>query len=228
MGKSSKPRTVAVIVQDKSGSMSDKVEATISGFNEYKQSLHKDSEGQLLLTLTQFDTQVVTVHSTVPVSEVPDLDRKSYVIGGLTALYDAVGQAIRDTEKITSIHDKVLVVVMTDGGENSSREWNHAQIMKLMQAKRHDGWEFIFLGAGEEAWATGQALGFGYTNSINYSGIDAHDHGVAYRAAATTSGDYLLRGVSVAQSMTTNTAKVDLETKAGSVADPPDDSDSTS
>lgn len=217
MGRRSKhgatPRTIAVIVQDKSGSMHTKTDATISGFNEYKNTLRRDAKGDVLLTLTQFDTRVQRVHSAAAIHDVPDLNHDSYVAGGMTALYDAVGRAVRDTEKVARKSDRVLVVIMTDGGENSSREWTHVGILDLLETKRRDDWEFVFLGAGEEAWSTGQSLGFVYANSINYNATPAATAD-SYQALATSTLDYS-KGQSMARSMTSNTIKQRLESDAG-------------
>lgn len=225
MGRRRKARTLVVIVQDKSGSMHDRRAATINGFNEYKQTLLSDEIDEVLLTLVQFDTAVRSVHTARRLAEVPDLSPSTYVPGGMTALYDAVGQAIASTVRAQQSGDKVIMVIMTDGGENSSHEYRHAPLLALLEAKRSSGWDFVFLGAGEEAWSTGSSLGFTPTSSIYYTG-DAHDHGVAYSALASSS-NAVRRGQSMAQSLRSNTLKRDLEDKAGLPPAVPDLEDSS-
>ena len=173
-----KTRTTVVVVQDKSGSMNSRRAATISGFNEYIQDL-REGEDDVRVTLTQFDTQVRNVFTAAPVEEILELGNRDYIPGGMTALYDAVGAAVRHTERAVGRNDRVLVVIMTDGGENSSRRLRHRDILDLIEDKRADGWEFIFLGAGEESWATGNSLGFTYDNSIFYA-EDAVSHSTGY------------------------------------------------
>lgn len=210
---SATPRTQVVIVQDKSGSMASKTDATISGFNEYTTTLKQDTENEVLLTLTQFDSKVSRVYTALPLAEVPNLDRQTYVCGGMTALYDAVGQATGDVARIKRGTDKVVMVIMTDGGENVSREWKHPGILKMFEDRRKDGWEFVFLGAGEEAWATSQSLGFTPASSILYT-TQAVDQGRAFRAMATSTNDYR-SGTPMAASLSTNSVKMALENEAG-------------
>ena len=180
--KKNRVRTRVFIVQDNSGSMSARRAETISGFNEYVDNLKKDAEGEVLLTLTQFNTRVEPVFTNKPVQEIYPLRDEDYIPGGMTALRDAVGQSIKTAEHSSGKDDKVLVVVMTDGGENSSHEYSHDAILDQIKDKRKDGWEFIFLGAGEEAWNAGASLGIPVSHSINYSAIDAHDHSRTYAA----------------------------------------------
>lgn len=178
--KKSRGRTRVFIVQDSSGSMYSRRDETISGFNEYVANLKKDAEGEVLLSLSQFDTSVNSLFTNRPVAEVEGLDEHNYVPGGMTALRDAVGRAIKTAERSAGKDDKVLVVIMTDGGENSSHEYTHEDVLNQIKSKRKDGWEFVFLGAGEEAWNAGASLGIERTHTINYSAIDAHDHSKGY------------------------------------------------
>lgn len=168
-------RTTVVVVQDKSGSMSSRRAATISGFNEYLGKLQQEAEdgAQVQMTLTQFDTYVKNVFTSRPLEDIRELRDRDYIPGGMTALYDAVGRAVRATELSVRKDDRVLVIIMTDGDENSSTEYQYKTILDLLSRKRAEGWEFIFLGAGEEAWNTGQLLGFTQVNSVNYGTSEA-------------------------------------------------------
>jgi uncharacterized protein YegL len=185
-------RTRVFVVQDKSGSMDIRRSETISGFNEYIDQLDKDAVGDIELSLIQFDTGVYDKYINKPLEDVPDLTLEDFVPSGMTALYDGVGRAIRTADKSIGDRDKVLIVIMTDGGENSSREYRHDAILSLIGRRRAKGWEFVFLGAGEEAWDAGVNLGFvgDYAaHSINYSAIDPHDHQATYAALATSTAN---------------------------------------
>jgi Mg-chelatase subunit ChlD len=165
---------------------------TISGFNEYVDQLDKNAEGDIELSLIQFDTTVRDRYINRPLENVPDLEREDFVPSGMTALFDGVGRAIRTADKSIGDRDKVLVVIMTDGGENSSREYTRDAILDLIGRRRAKGWEFVFLGAGEEAWNAGVNLGFvgDYAaHAINYSAIDPHDHQAVYAAAAVSTAN---------------------------------------
>jgi uncharacterized protein YegL len=213
--KSSATRTTVVVVQDKSGSMRGLAQATISGFNEYKNDLKDKAEGEVRLTLTQFNSDVHTIVTAQPIAEVADLTEQSYRTDGMTALYDAVGHAVNETARAVGKSDKVLVVIMTDGYENSSREFNQAAIVALMDQKRAEGWEFIFLGAGNQSWATGQALGFTHDTTINYNSSAVHTRSAFAEVSRASRG--VTQGKQAASYLRTSPIKANLEYEAGFV-----------
>ena len=148
-------------VLDKSGSMDVIRDATISGFNEFKNDQARE-EGNAFFTLTLFDTQFHTVCKAVPVREVPDLDYASYAPGECTALYDAIGYTMRLTDEFVALHkpDQVLFVIMTDGEENSSREFTRQRIFEMIRDRQTLAeYEFIYLGANQDSYAAGHDMG---------------------------------------------------------------------
>jgi uncharacterized protein YegL len=210
---SANPSTTVVVIQDSSGSMHNRRNATVSGYNEYVGTLRAEAEGDVRLTLVQFASYTTTRYSAKPLSAVPALQNGDYVPGGMTALYDAVGKAVRTTESQVGKNEKVVVVIMTDGGENSSREYKHEDVLSLLESKRREGWEFIFFGAGEEAWNAGQNLGFTYDTSINY-GMDDYSHQNAFQAVALASAG-ATRGMSTSNYLSTSPIKSALESASG-------------
>lgn len=211
--KKSKSRTLAVVIQDRSGSMSNRIDATISGYNEYVDTLRQDPDSEVLLTLVQFDEHVKTVYTSIPLDEVPKLDRKSYALGGMTALLDAVGETVRAVERTAKPNDRVLVTIMTDGGENSSKKYTRGAIMDLFRKKREHEWEFVFLGAGEESWNAGLSLGFERSHTLFY-GNDAHAHEGAFESLGALGSSYS-RGVGVAQNASFLATKCSTEAASG-------------
>jgi Mg-chelatase subunit ChlD len=215
--KKNRVRTRVFVVQDSSGSMSSRRAETISGFNEYVGTLKKDAEGDILLSLIQFDTRVNDVFINRDLQEVYDLSDDDFVPGGMTALRDGVGRAIKTAEASSGKDDHVIFVVMTDGGENSSTEYTHTAILDQIKDKRKKGWEFVFLGAGEEAWSAGQSLGFESGKSIFY-GNDGHDHALAFRSVAKSTANYSVGAVAMAASgnvgATVMDFSIDAEDKA--------------
>jgi len=148
-----------VLVLDETGSMGIIRDHTISGFNEYKNSL-KD----VLFTLVQFNkAKIEMVHNRVPVKDVPDLDRETYTPTDLTPLYDAIGSTMTDLKG-----KKGVFVIMTDGQENASVEYSQQQIFDMVTEKRKKGWEVVFLGADQDAWATGQVIGVSKGSTMSY------------------------------------------------------------
>jgi len=157
-------------VLDKSGSMEVIRAATISGFNEFKNDQAREA-GSALMTLTLFDTEIDTVATAVPVRDVLDLDHRSYDPNGGTALYDAVGQTLHLTDRYVAKHhpDQVLFVIMTDGEENSSREFDRDRIFRLIEERQRDaGYEFVYLGANQDSYLSGQAMGIRAGRMLDY------------------------------------------------------------
>lgn len=181
-------RLLINFVQDKSGSMFVRTAETISGYNEFIEDQQRNTTADTLVTLVQFDTSVDSVYTAVPLKSVEKLTDKTYRIGGATALLDAVGAAIKAAENRARKDDRVLTVIQTDGQENSSIEFDYPTITRLLESKRKDGWEFVFLGAGEDSWSGAAKLGINKNHALFY-GSGAHSHAVAHRSlsAATTS-----------------------------------------
>ena len=158
-------------VLDKSGSMETIRAATISGFNEFKNDQAREA-GSAVMTLTLFDTGFKTVASAVPVRDILDLDGASYAPNGGTALYDAVGNtlALTDAYVAKCRPDQVLFVIMTDGEENSSREFDRDRIFGLIEERqRNAGYEFIYLGANQDSYLVGQAMGIRAGRMVDWS-----------------------------------------------------------
>ena len=158
------------VILDKSGSMASKTNDVIEGFNAYVAGLGKEDQVNYLFSLTLFDTQVAYRHVAIPLPEVKNLDSKSYQPGGNTALNDAIGITVRKVEADQPKVDKVVTVIMTDGEENSSREWTHDAVRGLIEQKESEGaWTFVFLGAGLDAWHQGKSYGVKAANVAQYS-----------------------------------------------------------
>lgn len=175
-GKSQEERSILInFVLDKSGSMERIASATIDGFNEFLTDQQREG-GKAVMTLTLFDTDFETVASAVPVSEMVPLDRNTYVPGGMTALYDALGHTIRITDEFVAANqpDQVLFVVMTDGLENASREFTREHVFQLIAERQAaSGYEFIYLGANQDSYVESQRMGFREGRNLDYSANDA-------------------------------------------------------
>jgi hypothetical protein len=152
---------------DMSGSMHSWGQETIQGYNTYIQSLKDDKVSKYMFSLTLFNTTFKHWHIAVPIEQVPDLTTATYIPNNGTALYDAIGVTVEQSEKYKA--DKHLVVIMTDGEENSSAKFNGDQIRSLIAKKEKEGnWTFVYLGASLNAYATGVQLGVSAGNAYNY------------------------------------------------------------
>jgi uncharacterized protein YegL len=162
-------------VLDKSGSMGSCVDDTISGFNTYIKKLKEDKKSSYKFSLTLFDTRFEERFVSVDLKDVPDLNTANYIPGGGTALYDAIGHSVNAIEKKGDTVGKVLTVILTDGQENSSREYRLQMIKDLITRKEGQGnWTFVFLGADLTAFAVGDAMGVNLLNSVTYDTQNVH------------------------------------------------------
>lgn len=159
--------TDITVILDCSASMHDIAASTQSGFNEFLTG-QKKAEGFARMTLIRFagpetysaDYAGVDVEDVYPLSGYDPSGRS-------TAMLDAIGRTLNNTSVLP--RDKTLIVIITDGLENSSRQYNREQIRRLIEAKRALGWEFLFLGANQDAVLTGEGLGISKSNSLTYA-----------------------------------------------------------
>ncbi len=167
-------RTELVFILDKSGSMSGLESDTIGGYNALLKKQQQEP-GEAVVTTILFDDGYEVLHNRVDIKNIRPITDKEYVIGGCTALLDAVGKTINmisAAQRKSSTKeraDKVMVVITTDGMENASREYSYRKIKKMVeQQQREYGWEFIFLGANIDAISTAARFGIGAARAANY------------------------------------------------------------
>lgn len=167
------------IVLDRSGSMQDVRDDTIGGFNAFIAEQKKDPS-PATVSLMQFDTEFESVMDGVPLNDVKPLTYETFVPRGMTALLDAIGRQINLAGARLSAMpesdrpDKVVFVIMTDGEENSSREFTRAKVFDMIshQQKQYN-WQFVFLGANQDAIATGSSIGIATANAMTYAANSA-------------------------------------------------------
>ena len=129
--------TEIVVVLDKSSSMGVIREQAIEGFNKFVKE-QQEVPGKATLTLILFDT-TYTVGKRQELSRVVPLAYDSYQPQGCTALLDAMGKAITETgARLAALPekdrpDKVIVMTITDGEENASKEHKRADIDRMVK-----------------------------------------------------------------------------------------------
>lgn len=167
--------TDITVVLDRSGSMQSVWDDTIGGFNTFLQG-QKDADGEATLTLVQFDHEYNVVYDNINIQDVVPLNRETYVPRGNTALLDAIGRSVVTTGerlKNTPEEDRpsnIVFVILTDGFENGSREYQRSQINEMIKHQTDTyNWDFVFLAANQDAIATGSSLGFGAGNSMSFA-----------------------------------------------------------
>ncbi len=165
--------TELVFTLDRSGSMAGLVSDTIGGFNSMLQK-QKKAPGEALVTTVLFDHETVTVHDRLPIGKVPELTDREYSVRGSTALLDAVGETIEHIARIhryirpEDVPGKTMFVITTDGLENASRQFTYDQVKALIEKKREEGWEFIFLGANIDAAKEAARFGIRADRAVRY------------------------------------------------------------
>lgn len=159
------------VLLDRSGSMEDIKSDMEGGFNTFLAE-QKDVTGYATIGLTQFDTEHETVYSMLPIKEAPSL---RLAPRGGTALIDALCRSIDDLGKRlrskpeSERPEKVIFVIITDGYENSSRRHVRADANQRITRQREDyQWEFIFLGANQDAIAEAHKYGIPMASSMTY------------------------------------------------------------
>ncbi|MBR5009521.1 MAG: VWA domain-containing protein [Clostridia bacterium] len=157
--------TEMVFILDKSGSMAGMEKDTVGGFNAMIEK-QKREEGDALVSTVLFSDGSRVIHDRADITKVEPLTDRQYFVGGCTALYDAVGDAIHH---IGNVHkyareedrpEKTVFVITTDGMENASRRYSASEVRRLItRQKEKYGWEFLFLGANIDARSVADDMG---------------------------------------------------------------------
>lgn len=115
-----------IFLLDESGSMFDRMDDAIGGFNSFLEEQKKEPGTMSLYT---FNHKLKCVYKDIPIDEANPLTRDSYRPNGNTALYDAMGTIIKQ-------HTDGVLVVLTDGEENSSQKFTKAHVKDLVESSK--------------------------------------------------------------------------------------------
>lgn len=161
-----------VLVLDRSGSMATVADDTTGGVASLlaDQRAAQDDPGnpvsRTLVTLAQFDSEYELLYDREPIE-----NGVKWVCHprGMTALHDAVGRTIATVRQAAADEGQTVLVIVTDGRENSSTEYEQAEVRKLIEQAQADDWEILFLGAGLDAWSISDGLGVPRSHSSSYT-----------------------------------------------------------
>lgn len=163
--------THLLTIVDRSGSMHP-IQDDMRGALDELFKTQAAEDGTCLVDYVQFDTKYELVFEDKPVADAKAVLNPR----GGTALLDAIGKGTTDLgAKLAKLDEderpgNVIVVVVTDGHENSSVDWNRDAVKELIGRQENDyNWTFTFLGANMDAVAVGQSFGFQGANSLSYS-----------------------------------------------------------
>lgn len=179
---SSEKWTEIACVVDQSGSMFKVKDDAIGGFNQFLEE-QRDVEGRANLTLTLFNHDYELVYDSSSLGDVEPLDEETYRPKGMTAMLDAVGATIdRIDERMEGgapRPDRVLVLILTDGKENASTEYEGEEVARKI-ADRDEGerWEFVFWGANIDARKVADSINIDSGNVSQFATTGEHVHSV--------------------------------------------------
>ena len=168
-------KVLVTLLLDESGSMGAIRDETLSALNEYFGML-RESTSDILASLVKFDSdeagkmRLEKLFDCSPVPRIPHLGHAHYAPRGMTPLIDAacrtiraVGDAVRE-KKV----DRIVFCIQTDGEENSSTENTWVGLKTLIGEKQADGWEFVFMGCGIDAYEQGRQMGLSAERIVAY------------------------------------------------------------
>jgi hypothetical protein len=162
--------TALLIVLDRSGSMRSIRDDMVGGL-EQMLAEHAAEPGKLTVNVVLFDDRIETTHEFADPADVNIVLEPR----GMTALHDAMGFAITDFgAKLAAMpeHERpanVQVVVVTDGHENASRRYTAAMVAEMVRQQTQDyNWDFLFLGADQDAVLTARDLGIRADKAMTY------------------------------------------------------------
>lgn len=160
--KTSDKTTFVSFLLDETGSMEPIKDDTVGGFNEYVKTL-QDGGADILFSLVSFNSsETKRRYVAEPVANVQPLTTAQYRPHAMTPLIDAAVKIIRATDEAVQRRGdqpNVVVVMQTDGQENVSVEHTSADLAALVKEKEAAGWQFVFLGAGMDAFAAAREAG---------------------------------------------------------------------
>lgn len=192
-------KTHVYFLLDRTGSMAPMTDDVVGGFNAFLAEQRADGD-DARMTLVQFDSRdpFEVLADAVTIDKVRELTTDTFVPRGGTPLLDATGQLIAHASarvdkraKAAKKPESIVVVTFTDGEENASRRFTTSDIKELVAAKEAQGWTFVFLGAGLDAY--GESRGIGYSDgSVQAWAPDAR--GVQHAMASTSKAMLSHRG----------------------------------
>jgi len=178
--------TDIIVILDRSSSIESYglTKKNIEGFNSFLKE-QKEETGLARMTLALFDgnwydngdnNAYELRYNMVDIQNVQDLDAETYIPKGMTALYDGIGITLQNYKNkleklpINEKPDKVVVLIMTDGEENASKEFNKKMIAEMIEKhEKEDLWGFVFMGANIDTMGESQSMNISVANTIPYT-----------------------------------------------------------
>lgn len=169
-----------VLIVDRSGSMGTIRDDAEGGVNSF--ITEQKENGEANITLCEFDDVInEPVYNRIPITYAPTY---KLVPRGMTSLLDAIGINMNKFRDVKTTGQRIAVIV-TDGAENNSKEWNKKSVETLIEELKTDGWEFVFLAADADAIQDAAKYGFDLDTSVQFDKRVAGSSRGLYSAAST-------------------------------------------
>lgn len=167
--------TEMVFILDKSGSMSGMEADTIGGFNSMIEK-QKKLDGKAYVSTVLFSNYSKVLYDRVDIEKIEPMNDNQYVVGGATALLDAIGGAIHHIGNVhkyarpEDVPENTIFIITTDGMENASHMYGSEKVKQMIRRQEEKyGWEFVFVAANIDAVETAEHLGIRRERAANYN-----------------------------------------------------------
>ena len=180
--KDGEKRIYNLIILDESGSMSCIRTEAFNGANMTIDSIRRaqteNPDDNQMLCFVTFDSDagrdpVRVIIDCEKIQDTKNITPDQYKPYGMTPLLDAIGMSVTSLQKLVKEGDNVLVTVITDGMENSSRRYNPGQIRELTESLSQKNWVFNYIGANQDSEMSASSLGFSGSMDFEASGRGA-------------------------------------------------------
>ncbi len=185
--------TYYLLIVDSSSSMSKLAKSTISGVNEQIDSIkgiEKEFPDQkYFMDFIHFNHKITIEYVNKSPNSLEHITDNNYKCTGTTALLDAIGTGVKSlndriSSEVESGDSSAVVVIITDGEENSSREYTGSQVKSMIEELQlSNRWTFTFIGANIDSIATAASYGINTKNVVQFSG-DVNSNTRVYRTMA--------------------------------------------
>lgn len=200
-------KTMICLVLDRSGSMAARQGDVVGGVNTFIAE-QKKLPDPATIALVRFDSNLGTPHIERfrPMGALADcapVTPTEYEPRGYTPLLDAIGKTINDMEEDWKREkpERAILVIVTDGEENDSREFKKSQIKQMIEARQASGlWAIIYIGANVDAFKEAGGLGISMSNTAGYT-ASARGTGKAFSTVSATAMSMRSSGVTMATNL---------------------------
>ena len=170
-------KNYVVFILDKSGSMTSLKNEVVGGFNQNVEEVKKNNKDKgmetkvCLVTFSTFaDKPILWLED---VNKIEPLTNENYNPDGSTAMFDCIGTTIDELQRLPDANDEnvsFLIIIISDGEENSSRVYNASRISELVTScEKTNRWTFAYVGANQDLKDVSKMLNINVMNTLAFA-----------------------------------------------------------